>query len=315
MKRFISGILVSAVALVGGAVMGDVAHAATTPTVVITGGSALFGLDPAVITVTSSAPGTVSFTAVGVVITGCEAAATTTVAPFIAKCSWVPAAAGATALGATLTPTDAVTFTTATATPITVKVGIPVQGVISPIHMYVDTVLGSGTSGPLAPRFGVSCAITSEFIAGQTIVFRVYGNNADLGGAVMDSSNTAKAYIEIAGVPTPIQLTYGNHSGVAFWTGVLKTGTATGAYNTLGLISFKVTMVAKDTDTIKVLRTRLATKLVNGKVVMENGKKVYERVSYFRTEKLASPLKGATGVWQSNFATYSQLNLYAVPKA
>ena len=74
-------------------------------------------------------------------------------------------------------------------------------------------------------------------------------------------------------------------------------------------------MVAKDTDTIKVLRTRLATKLVNGKVVMENGKKVYERVSYFRTEKLASPLKGATGVWQSNFATYSQLNLYAVPKA
>ena len=71
------------------------------------------------------------------------------------------------------------------------------QGVISPIHLYVDTVLGSGTTGALAPRFGVSCAITSEYLVGQTIVFRVYANNADWGGAVMDSSNNTPAIIDM----------------------------------------------------------------------------------------------------------------------
>jgi hypothetical protein len=41
---------------------------------------------------TAGAPGSVAFSAVGVVIKGCEAIATTTVTPFVAKCSWVPAA-------------------------------------------------------------------------------------------------------------------------------------------------------------------------------------------------------------------------------
>lgn len=316
MKKFISSVAIGAMALVGGAVVGGAAYAATTPTLVLSGGSAVFGLDPAIITATASTAGLVKFQAAGADIKGCESVATTTVTPFVARCSWVPAQAGATVLGAVLTPTDATNFTSATAPAFTVKVGVPVQGVISPIHLYVDTVLASGSTGVLAPRFGVSCAITSQFIVGQTIVFRVYGNDADLAGAVLDSSNVSKAYIEIAGVKDPIALSYGNHSGVAFWTAVLKTGTATGLYNTLGVISFKVTMIAKEQSTVQVLTTKLSRKMVNGVQVKDSsGRLVFERVPSFRTIPVNPPLAGAVGTWSSNFTPNSQLTLYAVPTA
>ncbi|MFM8447049.1 MAG: hypothetical protein ACKN92_02595 [Candidatus Nanopelagicaceae bacterium] len=310
MKKIIASVAVAAFAVLG------MSSAQAAETLVLSGGSATFGLDPAVITATASVPGTVAFSAAGKVIAGCEAVPTTTVAPFVAKCSWVPAAAGATALTGVLTPTDTAIAKLNSPT-LSVKVGVPVQGVISPIHMYVDTVLGSGTTGALAPRFGVSCAITSEYLVGQTIVFRVYANNADWGGAVMDSSNTAQAYIEVSGWPTKIPLSYGNHSGVSFWTGVLKTGTGNGMYSTLGLINFKVTMVAKDTTTMKVLSTKLVPKVVNGvrQVDPSTGRTIYDRVSYYRTVAVSPALKGATGTWSSNFAAYSQLTLYAVPKA
>jgi hypothetical protein len=317
MKRFISSVAIGAMALVGGAVVGGTpAFAATTPTLVISGGSTVFGLDPAIIVATASTAGAVKFSAVGVVIKGCEAVATTTVTPFVAKCSWVPAKSGATVLTATLTPTDATNFTSIDAAAFTVKVGVPVQGVISPIHFYVDTVLAGGSTGVLAPRFGVSCAITSQFIVGQTIVWRVYGNDADLAGAVMDPTNTAKAYIEVAGVTDPIPLNYGNHSGVAFWTAVLKTGTTPGLYNTLGVISFRVTMISKEKSTVQVLTTRLVRKMVNGAQVKDaDGRRVYERVPMFRTIPVNPPLAGTVATWASNFNTYSQLTLYAVPTA
>lgn len=316
MKRFISGVVIGAMALVGGVVVGGTAYAATTPTLVLSGGSTVFGLDPAIIVATASTAGTVKFSADGAVVKGCEAVATTTVTPFVAKCSWVPARSGATPLNATLTPTDAVNFTSVSAAVLTAKVGVPVQGVISPIHLYVDTVLASGSTGVLAPRFGVSCAITSQYIVGQTIVFRVYANNANLAGAVMDPTNTDKAYIEIAGVKDPIQMSYGNHSGVAFWVGVLKTGTAAGLYNTLGVISFKVTMIAKEQTSVKVLATKLVRKVVNGVQVKDSsGRLVYTRVPAFRTVAVDPPLAGAVGTWASNFTPNSQLTLYAVPTA
>jgi hypothetical protein len=316
MRKIISSLAIGSLALVGSAVTGTSANAAPeTPTLVITGGSTTFGLDPAIITATASAAGKVKFSAAGVAVIGCDAINTTTVAPFVAKCSWVPAAGGATVLTASLTPTDTDAFMTVESAPLTVKIGVPVQGVVSPIHMYVDTVLASGTSGVLAPRFGVSCAITSEFIVGQGIVFRVYGNNSDLGGAVLDSSNVAKAYIEVAGVATPITLTYGNHSGASFWTGVLRTGTGVGQYNTLGLISYKVTMIAKPQSTIQVLSTRLVIKKVDGVRQKVDGKYVFERISYYRNVKLATPIAGPVGTWQSNFMPSSQLTLFAPPKA
>lgn len=316
MRKIISSLVISSLALVGGAVTGTSANAApATPTLVVTGGSTTFGLDPAIIVATASAPGVVAFSAASVIVKGCAAIATTTVAPYVAKCSWVPAAGGATVLSASLTPTDLTAFAAVESAPLTVKIGVPVQGVVSPIHMYVDTVLASGTTGVLAPRFGVSCAITSEFILGQGIVFRVYGNNSDLGGAVLDSSNVAKAYIEVAGLATPITMTYGNHSGASFWTGVLRTGTAAGQYNTLGLISYKVTMIAKPQTSIQVLSTKLAIKTVDGVKQKVDGKYVMERISYYKTVKLATPIAGPVGTWQSNFMPASQLTLFAPPKA
>ena len=310
MKKIIASVAVATFAVLG------MSSAQAAESLALSGGNATYGLDPAVITATASVPGMVAFSAAGKVIVGCEAVPTTTTAPYVSKCSWVPAAAGATALTGVLTPTDTAIAKVNSPT-LNIKVGVPVQGLISPIHMYVDTVLGSGTSGPLAPRFGVSCAITSEYLVGQTIVFRVYANNADWGGAVMDSSNTAQAYIEVSGWPTKIPLSYGNHSGVSFWTGVLKTGTGNGQYSTLGLINFKVTMVAKDTTTMKVLSTKLVPKIVNGvrQVDPSSGRTIYDRVSYYRSVAVNPPLKGATGTWSSNFAAYSQLTLYAVPKA
>jgi hypothetical protein len=316
MKRFISSVVIGAMALVGGAVVGGTAYAATTPTLVLSGGSTVFGLSPAIIVATASTAGAVKFSAAGAVIQGCEAVATTTVTPFVAKCSWLPAASGAAVLNATLTPTDATTFTSVDAAAFTVKVGVPVQGVVTPIHLYVDTVLASGSTGVLAPKFGGGCAITSQYIVGQTIVFRVYANDSDLAGAVLDSSNVDQAFIEVAGAKDPLPLTYGNHSGVAFWTAVLKTGTTAGLYNTLGVISFKVTMIAKEQTSVQVLTTKLSRKMVNGVQLRDsNGRLVFERVPAFRTIPVNPPLAGAVGTWSSNFTAASQLTLYAVPTA
>lgn len=317
MKSKSTKALIVALALAGSAIAGSSTAfaAATAPTLVLSGGSTVFGLDPAIIVATASAPGNVAFSVGTSVIVGCETVATTTVAPFVAKCSWVPAAAGATILNAALTPTDAVTYSTATAAAFTVKIGTPVQGNMpTPISLYVDTVLAGGSSGALAPRFGVSCAVTSQFIVGQTIVFRIYGNDADLGGAVLDPTNVASATIQIAGVPTALPLSYGNHSGVAFWTGVLKTGTTAGLYNTLGVINYKVTVVTKDQSSIKVLATKIMPRMLNGQRVKDaSGRTVYDHVGYYRTVPVTPALKGAMGVWQSNFTPSSQLTLYAVP--
>jgi hypothetical protein len=143
----------------------------------------------------------------------------------------------------------------------------------------------------------------------------VYANNSDQGGAVMDSKNTAKAYIEIAGVKDPLQLTYGNHSGIAFWTAILKTG-ASPLYNTLGVINYKVTMVAKDSTIMKVLATKLVPQVVNGKrVIGADGKSVYDRVSYYRTVSVSPALKGATGTFTPNWTAASLLTLFALPTA
>ena len=309
MKKVFASVAVAAIAVLG---MSS-AQAADPATLALSGGNAVYGLDPAVITATASVPGTVAFSAAGKVLVGCEAVPTTTATPFVAKCSWVPAVAGATALSGVLTPTDTA-LAKATSPTLNVKVGVPVQGVVSPIHIYADTVLASGPTGVLYSKQGVTCAITSQYILGQTIVFRVYANNADQGGAVMDSSNTAQAYIEVSGWKDKIPLSYGNHSGVSFWAGVLKTGTGNGMYSTLGQINYKVTIIGKDSNTMKVLSTKLVAKTVNGvRQVDSNGRTIYERVSYYRTVSVTPALKGAVGTWASNFTANSQLILYAVP--
>ncbi len=320
MKRIMSGTAVGAMILGSIAAFGvtTASAATTTPTVVLSGGSAVFGISPGTITATASVAGAVTFTAGGAAITGCSAAPTATVAPFIALCTWTPTAAGATNLGATFTPTDTTDFATATAATLAVVVGSPVQGTTpNPISIYVDTIVASGATGVLAPEFGAGCEITSEFIVGQTIVFRVYGNDAALGGAVLTPLNVSTATVTIPGVATPLALSYGNHGGVAFWTAPLKTGTATGLYDTLGIINYKVTFntIAVPAVTKKVHATKLVAMLKNGKHVIVNHKVVMHRVGYTKTVVLTPAVAGGVGSFSSNFNPLSQPTLNAVPAA
>jgi hypothetical protein len=78
-----------------------------------------------------------------------------------------------------------------------------------------------------------------------------------------------------------------------------------------------VTIVAKDSASMKVLSTKLTLKKnADGSRILDaNGKSTYERVSYYRTVALNPVLKGATGTWSSNFTQTSQLTLFAVPAA
>jgi hypothetical protein len=284
--------------------------ATTTPTTIkLTDPKAIFGLGAVNLIATTSVAGTVNFTAGGTTITGCASVATSTASPFLATCQWTPAASGPISLGATFTPTDATDNASSTAAPIAEIVAVPVQGnPNSPISLYVDTIVASGSTGALAPVFGAGCEITSEFIVGQTVVFRVYGNDFALGGAVLNPLNVSSATVTIGGVATPLNLTYGNHGGVAFWTAPLATGTAAGQYNTLGIIPYQVTVktIAVPAVTKKVKATKLVAKTINGKSVMQ-------RVTYVKTVVVTPAVPGATGVFQSNFNPLSQATLNAVP--
>jgi hypothetical protein len=325
MKRFIAlavaGLLTfGTVAVVG---VTSASAATTTPTVKLTDPKAVLGLGAYNISATASVPGAITFTAAGTTIAGCNAVATSTVAPFFATCSWTPTAASTVAapivLGATLTPTDTTDYTSATATPINEVVAVPVQGNAGPIALYVDTILASGSTGVLAPKFGTGCEITNEFILGQTIVFRVYGNDYDLNGAPLTPLNVASAVVQIGSTTLP--LSFGNHgagangSGVAFWTAPLKTGTAAGLYSTLGTIPYSVTVKTNAVPAVtkKVRAIRLVPTLKNGKRIIKHGKVVTHRSAYFKTVVVSPAVPGATGTFQSNFNPSSVATLNAVP--
>jgi hypothetical protein len=303
MRKIIATAVIAAFGIAGIAP----AVAADAATITLTGGSkAVVNALPDTLVATTNSAGTVAYIADGKSIAGCDKVATTTVTPFVAKCTWLPTVAAKVVLTAVFTPADT-TLAPVTSAAVTAAVGSPTQGVVSPISIYADTVLASGSTGVLAPRFS-ACAVQSEYLLGQTIVFRIYANNADLGGAVMDNTNTAKAYIEIAGVKDPINLAYGNHSGISFWTATLKTGTTAGLYSTLGVINYKVTMVSKDITTAKVLATKRVATTVDGKTV-------WKWQSYYKEKKLTWPIIGATGTLVPNWTATSLLTLYAAPVA
>jgi hypothetical protein len=317
MKRYLSRIAVVALAAGSIAAFGVTSAwaAPSVPTIVLSGGKAIVGQAATPIIATASVAGSVSFTAAGTVIAGCGAVATTTATPFTASCLWAPTAAGSTILGATFTPTDAANYSANTAAAYTVIVAVPVQGsTVSPVYIYTDTINTTSDKGPLAPRFGAGCSITSEFAIGQTIVFRVFANSADLGGAPLTPLNVSSATVTVAGVTDPIPLSYGNHSGVAFWTGVFKTGAAP-LYNTLGVINYKVTIatIAVPAVTKLVKDVKFVPTMKNKKQVVVDHKKMYHQVAYTKTVVVTPAIPGATGVFQPAFTPLSQLTLNALP--
>jgi len=320
MKRIMSLVVVGSLALGSVAVFGvaTASAAQTATTIKLTDPKAVFGMGAATITATTNVAGTVDFTAGTTSITGCAAVLTSAVTPFLATCSWTPAAAGAISLGASFTPTDIVDNAPSVATPIAEIVGAPVQGpTTSPISLYVDTILASGSTGPLAPIFGAGCEITNEFIIGQTIVFRVYGNDWSLKGAPLSPLNVSSATVTVAGVTAPLALAYGNHSGEAFYTAALKTGTTAGLYSTLGIITYTVTVntIAVPAVTKKVRETKLVPTLKNGKRIVRHGKVVTHRVTFLKTIVVTPAVAGATGTFVSNFSPSSVATLNALPAA
>jgi hypothetical protein len=317
MKRLMSGIAVGALTLASVATLGVTAAgaAASTSSVVLTGKApALYG-PASSITATTNAPGAVSFTANGTAIAGCTTVATTAATPFVAICPYTATAAGTFAVAATFTPTDTTNFTSASSNTLSLVTALPVQGQTpSPITFYVDTVIGGGATGAAVPGYPWgTCSISNEFLVGQTIVFRIYGNDADLGGAVLTPKNVSSATVTVSGVATPIPLNYGAHGALAFYTGVLQTGNAAGQYNTLGIVNYKVTFntIAVPAVTKKIAATKFVPVLHRGQHVVVNHRVVYHMVRYQKTVIVTPAVAGATGLWQSNFTPSSVLTLNA----
>ena len=282
-SRAVAGVAAAALAMS----LGIASASAADATIVIKAksGSQVLGFTPGVITVTTSVPGKVDFFADGVAISGCAAVATNTdKAPYTAVCTWAATKAGEIPLTAKLTPTDA-TIAAVTSAPVAGSVGTPINAGGQPfpyehVGLYVDTVNGSGTPAKTlaASLQGNSCVIMSQFARGMGIVFRVYVNDYARGGAPI-TSNEAKVSVVIKGWDTPVVLSYGNHSGAAFWAGQLVTGEpGSGKYSTLGVVdySIEVSMIEKPAVTKKVTETQYVAVKKNGKVVKLNGKVVYE---------------------------------------
>lgn len=291
--------------------------------IVLSGGSAIYSVSAGTIVASTSSAGAVQFdTVVGsatTAIPGCKSVATIgSSTPFVALCTWTPSAAGPAVLGATLTPS---TGSPVTAANLMVTVGTPIQGQEYPISMYVDTINASGPSGtPTSPIIGAGCEITNEFLVGQTIVFRVYGNDAELDGAPLTPVNVSSATVAIAGYAgSPITMTYGSHGGPSFWVGVLVTGTKAGQYDTLGVIPYTVTLKTNAVPGVKAVTKLVKTykrKLVKvrvGKKVKKEWRLVLVKVRRVVIKPGKAAIPGATGTFNSAFNPASQATLNAVP--
>ena len=298
MKRIMSMLAIGSLAL--GSVItfgvGSASAATTTPTVVLTGASGTFPGSTPPIVATTSVAGAVSFTLGGTAIAGCSSVATSTVAPFIATCTWTPAAAGPAALGASFVPTDTTDYANATATTYNVVIAAPIQGNTGPISFIVDTV---GTAN--------NCGIQSQFVVGDGIVFRVAANDAALGGAALTSANVSSATITVNGYATTVALAYANHGGAGMWTGVLQTGTAAGDYSPTGAIPYTITM-----NTVAVPAVTKKVTVVTHKRVKVRGKFVTRTVRTGKTVVVTPAVAGATGTFSPS-GSLSVLTLLAAP--
>ena len=299
MKRIMSIIAIGSLALGSVITFGAVSASAatTTPTVVLSGAKGTFPGSTPPIVATTSVAGAVTFTLGGATIAGCSAVATTTVAPFIATCTWTPTAAGPVVFGASFVPTDTTDNANATAVAYDVTIAAPIQGnSAGPIFFTVDTV---GTAN--------NCGIQSSFVVGDGIVFRVSANDAALGGAALTSANVSTATITVNGYATTVALAYANHGGLGMWTGVLQTGTAAGDYSPTGAIPYTITM-----NTIAVPAVTKKVTVVTHKRIKVRGKFVVRTYRTVKTVVVTPAVAGATGTFSPS-GTMSVITLLAAP--
>lgn len=104
-------------------------------------------------------------------------------------------------------PAQAAATTTTTLAP-------PAQGPgIHSVFMYVDTIIGAGSS----PAPAAGCSMTNLFQPGQVVVFRMDGVNAAAGGIDLTPKTVNTVYVVVPGVPV-IPMVYGNHGTTSYWT-------------------------------------------------------------------------------------------------
>lgn len=196
------------------------------------------------------------------------------------------------------TTTTTAPTTTTTAPTTTTTLAPPVQGSAPlPLALSVDTVVGSGGSGVLKATVG--CAQTNQFLIGQTVVFRMSGQNVLTGGTPLTPNNVASAKIIIPGIAAPLVMNYGNHGTAAFWSA----GWNTTGYPTTGLVNFKIQVTS--------LASPAKTKVVAYRAKVGN-----TTVIRHKRVVVVPAVKGATVTWsQAGFSTNSNLTLNAVPVA
>ena len=196
------------------------------------------------------------------------------------------------AAGISVASADTTTTTTTTTT-----LGPPVQGSAPlPIAFNVDTVVGTGGTGVLLAAVG--CAQTNEFLIGQTVVFRMSGQDILSGGQALTPKNVSSATVVIPGVSTPLAMNYGTHGTVSFWS----LGWKTAGYPTTGIVNFQIV--------VKTIAVPAVTKRVPVKIRLANGKVV----TRIRTKVITKAVPGVTGTYsQTGYATPSLLTLNAVP--
>ena len=286
-----------------------------------------------VIAATASVAGTVAFSTApdtataGTPIKGCEAVATVASGTsFVATCSgWKPSAPVLKVFVlATLTPTDATIA----------KVDANVQTLVSKpinepgdgygISLYVDTVNGSSTpvvmtnKGSTTPYVASGgCLLMSQFMQGQQIVWRIYANDYSRDGIPLTNLNASMS-LTIAGWETPVALSYGDHSGTAFWAGALNTGTpGSGKYSTIGKIDYTINITLLDAPAVtKDVMVTKYVKVLNPKTkkpVKVNGAYVWKPVKVKETQIVTPAVVGKTiamqpAAWQ---AAASNLTLSA----
>jgi hypothetical protein len=171
--------------------------------------------------------------------------------------------AGSVALfGAGLASADTSTTTTTLATTTTTKPpAIPVTtGISKDFAIHADTATISGET----PAVDAACSPTNTFQIGQTILFRMYGENI-ISGKTLLAANTKSVTVSMPGITTgsvaSVVLNYSVNDG--YWTGTLKTvGYAPGAYNyTMTVVSNRVAGV-KGRKAVKASATHKAVKAV-----------------------------------------------------
>ena len=307
MKRFMSSVAVAVLTLACVAAFGVTAASAaqTTPTIVLTSTTgAVYGVSNGVVTATTSVAGTVDFMIGTTTVTGCGAAATTTVSPFTAICSWAATANGPVTFNATFTPTDATDYSTATAKPLVVTVVAPMEAGNQFLSFTVDTVVGFGSAKGSTTSGG--CGLENSFGQGATVVFRMWGIDNMTGTPLLANNVQSVVIQDLPGVTTAPAMSYSPNDG--YWT----YGWFTTSTTPTGVVPYQVVVTLNPVNPVYKTVTKAEIKYHFVKVAGKRVKLPY--VVHVSVKVLVSATMPAESYTftDSGLASESQLTITAV---